>query len=192
MVIDAADGDPLAALAQGFGHPLDPDAAVLGLSAAIADAAAVRPQCLLVDADGADPVAARRLYEVLATAARSSPVLAVIFTGADDAPGAPSEQYALPPLSTAVRRELITQRIRADPAVVVELASLLEDTGAQTPAASLRLLHALLDRGILVRSPPDPGPTAWPSTSPRRCGPGTSSSPMRPARPTRCCGPRRR
>ncbi len=157
-IVDPADGlfAPVTAHTGGGGEDDPVMAAVRRLGRR------PMPAVLVVDAPREDPAVLSRVAEVLLTATRTMPLVAVLVVDAHRAPVSDAPRLDLPPLDPDSTARFVDEWLQPSVEVRRTLVDLFTQAGVRTPAAARLLLREALGRGLLVRRP-----GAWTIDGPR-------------------------
>lgn len=111
------------------------------------------PAVLVVDAPREDPASLARVAEVLQTAARTMPIVAVMVVDAHRAPTVDCPWLELDPMTPDTTSRFLDEWLMPAPDVRERLEALFAHAGVRTPAAARQLLREAMARNLLVRRP---------------------------------------
>ena len=111
------------------------------------------PQVLVVDAPREDVATLARVAEVLQTAARTMPLLAIMVVEAGREPRTETTRLVVESLNRETTARFLDEWLAPDPEVRRTLVEFLTQASVRTPAAARQLLRETVARGLLVRRP---------------------------------------
>ena len=120
------------------------------------------PAVLVVDAPRDDAATLARVAEVLQTAARTMPLVAVMVVETSRAPSVVCPWLEIAPLTPESTARFLDEWLAPTPEVHARLLALFGQAGVRTPAAARQLLREAMARGLLVRRP-----GTWTTDGPR-------------------------